>query len=97
MSDAEDTNDDIDISPLMEYLKTNQGHEVASRILTIFEDVKKATIENSTRHAKFEKWIQASIVLVVVLATSVLTYFQRFDASVGVLFGTLVGYLFGKR
>ena len=89
--------EEIDIGPFLYYLESEKGHELASRFLAIFEDIKKATIQTSTAHAKFEKWLQAGIILVVVGAASVLTYFGKFDSTLGVLFGTLVGYLFGKK
>ncbi len=87
----------VDFSPLFEYLKTEQGHQLASRIVGIVEDVKKATLEKSSTHAIFEKWVQAAVIVVVVVAASVLSYFGKFETSIGVLFGTLVGYIFGKR
>jgi hypothetical protein len=88
---------ELDLSPFFEYLKSEKGHEVTSRVLAIFEDLKKAALARSSEHAKFERTLQAGIVLVVVVAASLLTYFAKFDASLGVLFGTLVGYLFGRR
>ncbi|NKC11773.1 MAG: hypothetical protein GKR94_06075 [Gammaproteobacteria bacterium] len=87
----------IDIGQFLYYLESEKGHELASRVLAIIEDIKKATIQTSTSHAKFEKWLQAGIVLVVVVTASVLTYLSKFDSTLGVLFGTLVGYLFGKK
>ena len=87
----------IDASPFFEYLKTSQGHEVVTRILDTVDDVKKATISQTTTHVKIEKWVQLAIILAVVGATSILTAMDKFDPSVGVLFGTLVGYLFGRR
>lgn len=86
-----------DIQPFLNYLQSQQGHEIASRVLKIFEDVKKTTLEKTTSHAAFEKWLQALIVVVVVVAASVLSYLGKFDTSLGVLFGTLVGYIFGKK
>ncbi len=83
--------------PFFEYLKSDKGHEILSRTIKIFEDIKIATLEKSTSHAKFEKWIQGLIVIIVIVATSILTYLGKFDSSIGVLFGTLVGYLFGKK
>jgi hypothetical protein len=87
----------VDLSPLIEYLKTDKGHELASRIVGIIEDIKKATLEKSSAHAIFEKWVQAGVIVVVVVAASLLSYFGKFETSVGVLFGTLVGYIFGRR
>ena len=88
---------EVDVSPFFEYLKTEQGYKVVTRILDIVDDVKKATIMQTTAHVKIEKWVQLAIILAVVGATSVLTAMDKFDPSVGVLFGTLVGYLFGRR
>ncbi len=86
-----------ELQPFLNYLQSEQGHEIASRVLKIIEDVKKATLEKTTSHATFEKWLQAGIVVVVVGAASGLSYFGKFDTSLGVLFGTLVGYIFGKK
>lgn len=89
--------DEIDLSPVVEYLSTANGHEIASRILTIFEDVKKSTLERNASHAKFEKWLQVAIIVLVIGASTWLTVIDKFDSTIGVLFGTLVGYLFGKK
>ena len=95
--DLQQTDEAVSSEPFFEYLKSAQGHEIAQRIIAFFEDIKKATLERTTDHAKFEKLLQVSIIIVVVLATSILTGLGKFDSSVGVLFGTLVGYLFGKK
>ncbi|TCS33101.1 hypothetical protein EDC30_11842 [Paucimonas lemoignei] len=88
---------DNDLQPLLNYLQSQQGHDIASRILSIVEDVKKATLEKTTSHAAFEKWLQAGIIVIVVIASALLSYLGKFDTSLGVLFGTLVGYIFGKK
>lgn len=90
-------NEEASVEPFFEYLKSDKGHEIFKRVIAIIEDVKKATLDRTTDHAKFEKLLQVVIILVVVISTSLLTYFGKFDSSVGVLFGTLVGYLFGKK
>jgi hypothetical protein len=84
--------DEIDIGPFLAYLESERGHELASRTLRIFEDIK-----NSSSHAKFEKWLQVGIIFLVIVSSSALTYVGKFDSTIGVLFGTLVGYLFGKK
>jgi len=98
-SEVEDVicDDELDMGPFLTYLETDKGHELASRILKIFEDIKKSTLENTSNHAKFEKQLQVIIIVIVVLTSSVLTYHGKFDSTLGVLFGTLVGYLFGKK
>ena len=93
----DEAEEEFDIGPFLYYLESEKGHELASRILAIFEDIKKATLDNTSSHAKFEKWLQAVIIVVVVGDASTLTYFGKFDSTLGVLFGTLVGYLFGKK
>ena len=89
--------EDLDVGPFFSYLESEKGHEIASRTLKIIEDIKKATLENTYSHASFEKWLQVLIIAMVIAASSVLTYFGKFDSTIGVLFGTLVGYLFGKK
>jgi hypothetical protein len=88
---------ETDLKPLFVYLQSEQGHEIATRLLSVVEDVKKSTLEKTTSHAIFEKWLKAGIIFVVVVAASFLSYLGKFDTSLGVLFGTLVGYIFGKK
>lgn len=87
----------LDFNPFLDYIQTDKGHELASRTIGIIEDIKKATLENSSAHAIFEKWMQSGVIIVVIIAASLLSYFGKFETSIGVLFGTLVGYIFGKR
>lgn len=96
-NEREPEEEEIDLSPAFEYLKSDRGHELASRTLKIVEDLKKGALEKNASHAKFERALQVTVIAVVVGASTFLTYFGKFDASVGVLFGTMVGYLFGKR
>jgi hypothetical protein len=42
--EPEPVEEEWDVSPFFEYLKTPQGHEVATRVLKVIEDVKKATL-----------------------------------------------------
>jgi hypothetical protein len=86
-----------DWEPFFDYLKSANGHEVTTRILKIVEDIKKAALDKSASHAIFEKWLQAIIIVIVIVATSTLSYLGKFETSVGVLFGTLVGYIFGRK
>jgi hypothetical protein len=86
-----------ELDPLFGYLQTQQGHEIASRVLGMLESIKHSTLDKSTGNVRVEKYIQAMVILAVVIATSVLVAFGKFESSVGVLFGTLVGYVFGKK
>lgn len=97
-----------DWSPFIEYLKSPQGHELASRIVTIIEEVKKATLDRSAeqsklnvefthRHRRNLLILQSTVLGVAILAASLLTYYDKFDSTVAILFGTLVGYFFGRK
>jgi hypothetical protein len=86
-----------DFEPLLVYLNGERGHEIASRLLAVVESIKHSTLDKSAGNARVEKYIQAVVILAVIIATSVLVVMGKFEASVGVLFGTLVGYAFGKK
>lgn len=86
-----------DLRPVLDYLQSPQGHEIASRLIGVIEDIKKSTLEKTTSHAVFEKWLQSGVIVIVVGAASTLAYLGKFDTSLGVLFGTLVGFIFGKK
>jgi hypothetical protein len=85
------------IDPLFVYLSTKNGHEVATRVLDVVESIKKSTLDKSSKNVWVEKIIQLSSVMAVIVATTFLVYSGKFDASVGVLFGTVIGYAFGKK
>lgn len=86
-----------EIDPLIAYLNGERGHELASRLIAVIESIKHSTIDKSASHAMVEKYVQVIVILAVVICTSLLVYVGKFEASVGVLFGTLVGYVFGKK
>jgi len=41
--------EEIDAGPILAYLQSGNGHELASRTLKIIEDIKKATLEKTSR------------------------------------------------
>jgi hypothetical protein len=84
-------------SPLMQYLTSDKGYTLASRLLEIIEDVKKDYFERPRRIAILEKWQIAIIFGAVVFAVTLLTLFDKFSPAVGILFGVLVGYIIGKK
>ncbi|WP_374246338.1 hypothetical protein [Zoogloea sp.] len=88
---------ETDLRPIFSYLQSEQGHEILTRFMSIVEDIKKSTLDKTTSHAVFEKWLQAGIIFIVVISSSILSYLNSFDTSLGILFGTLVGYIFGKK
>lgn len=94
---AEAEREKSDFAPLLDYLRSPQGHEMASRVVGVIEDVKKATVDKSFSHAKFNRWIEAGVIAVVVLSVGGLSLFDKLNPTVGVLLGSVVGYFFGKN
>lgn len=89
----EEQDQDLDPSPFLEYLKSPQGHELAGRVVGI----KKAALSHSASEVKLDKMIQIAIVVSIVAAATTLAILDKFSAPVGILFGTLVAYVFGKK
>lgn len=88
---------EVDFSPFIDYLKSPQGHDIASRVVGIIEDVKKATIDKNYSHAMFNRWLEAAVIVVVVGAVVGLSVVDKLNPTVGVLLGSVVGYFFGKN
>lgn len=93
--------------PFLEYLQSEQGHQLASRLLALVEDIKKATIESVTErhkrdsefhHRIYKLWLclQAAVFSVTVVVAAVLAWHGKFDATVAALMGTLFGYFLGR-
>jgi len=89
--------DELDVGPFFKYLQSPQGHEVASRILTMFDELKKGTLSQAGGQVRLDKWLQITIVLTVIAASTILAVLEKFSPTIGVLFGTLLGYVFGRR
>ena len=101
--------DFVDEGPnFFEYLQSKEGHKLASRVVTLIEDIKKVTLDRNAElsklqmeatkdHRKNTMIFQGMIIIAVIGATVALVLSGKFDSTVGVLFGTLIGYIFGKR
>jgi hypothetical protein len=84
-------------SPFIEYLQSEKGHQMATRIIGMAEDFKKMLLYKSGSHSLVEKWQLAIVIFAIVGAVTLLTLFNKFDPAVGILFGVLVGYIIGKK
>ena len=85
---------------VFDYLKSNKGHELATKVLELVKEVKvgNAQMEYNTQRSYIKRWtlIQGLVFIFAISAVTFLTYEGKFNATVGVFFGTLVGYFFGK-
>src|SRR4051812_38621860 len=95
-------------SPLISYLQTPNGHELATKVVGLIENLQKATLdsaaEESRRQMEFQHcswrvgmWLQCGVFFVAIVTAGILAWNQRLDGAVGTLIGTLVGYVFGKN
>jgi hypothetical protein len=87
----------VNLSPLFVYLQSEQGHEMTSRVLQLIEGIKKTTLDKSLSQAKFNRWMEAGVILVVLVAVCALSYLDKLNPTVGVVLGSVVGYFFGKN
>jgi hypothetical protein len=55
------------------------------------------TPRDTAEAARFERRLTLGTIAMVIVASTVLAYYDKFGAGVGVLFGTLVGYVVGRR
>lgn len=65
--------------------------------MDIVQDVKKAALNHTSGQAKLEKLLQIGIVFTIIVAASTLAALDKLSTPVGILFGTLVGYVFGRK
>ena len=68
--DHEGQTEETPYPPLLEYLQSKEGHELASRVVAILEDVKKATIESATETHKRNAGISKTFGCAFSLASS---------------------------
>lgn len=73
----------------LKFMETEAGKQIANEVVKFLNSYQK-------KSAKLE-WAKILIIALIISATGLLTYFDKFDASLGVLLGTLAGYLFGKK
>jgi len=84
-------------SPILDFLATANGSQIATQMITAFQSLKQDGANAHIAISKFEKLITCTLVVVVIIAVTALTYADKFTPSIGVLFGSLVGYIYGKK
>ena len=89
--------EEIDVSPFMDYLRSPEGHEIASRLVGIIEEIKKVALDKNFAHAKFNRWMEAGVIVVVIGSVVFLSVMERLNPTVGMLLGSVVGYFFGRN
>jgi hypothetical protein len=97
----------VEYPPFLDYLSTKEGHELASRVVALFEGIQKATIEagadQKKREVEFQHnttrlWmkLQAGAITAIIVAAVMLAWHGKLDATVATLMATLFGYFLGR-
>jgi hypothetical protein len=93
--------------PLFEYLESEKGHGLVSRIVSLFEALQRATLESAAEQKKQEMtfhhktiriWmiLQSAVIAVIIVSAVALAWHGKLDATVAALMGTLFGYFLGR-
>jgi hypothetical protein len=106
-SETQGALEEVPYPPFLDFLQSKEGHELASRILSIIEDIKKATIETSAELHKRDSeyghriqrlWLclQSAVFGTTIVVAALLAWHGKLDATVAALMGTLFGYFLGR-
>lgn len=88
--------EEMEFTTFYDYLQSPEGHEIASRIVEIVEDAKKATLDKHYTHSKFNRWIDALFIIIVITAIITLSIMNKLNPTIAVFLGSVIGYFFGK-
>ena len=99
--------DEENYPPFLDYLQTKQGHELASRVVSLIEALQKATTEAGAEQKKREiefqhnttrLWmkLQAGAIVAIIISAVALAWHGKLDATVATLMATLFGYFLGR-
>ncbi len=111
MDDGERPDDDAEPGyplTIFDYLMSGEGKEIANRVVGVIESIQKATLEARADQARLnmkytfkDRWLgyllQGVLVTLALFAVVLLSYYDKLNATTGLLMGTLVGYAFGRR
>ncbi|CCN82022.1 hypothetical protein VIBNISFn27_600001 [Vibrio nigripulchritudo SFn27] len=84
-------------SPWLDFLASENGSKIANQTIEAFQGLQAEGSKAQLAISKFDKAVTCVLVVVVIIAVTGLTYFDKFTPSIGVLFGSLVGYIYGKK
>lgn len=85
-----------DWRPMLEYLNSERGHEVAKRVLGIVEGFQQGFAQRGTTAAKWDRWIQAGIIASVLILVATLAVLGKFTNEIGIVVVSLLGLTLKK-
>ncbi len=93
LAEAEEKKLDPTLEKLIDFLQTDKGEKVFAHVMS--------ALGRHTQRSAFisliESLVKYAIVGGVIYVVYLLSDSAKFDGAIGVLLGTLVGYLFGKQ
>lgn len=80
-------------APWLRFFQSEQGNRIADKGMALIESFTARNHKSDT----YELVAKLVAVIVIVLGIIILSHLDKFDPSIGVLFGTIIGYLFSKK
>ncbi len=84
---------DPNLAKFIDFLQTDRGEKMFERVVALFG----SHTHRSACFSLVESLLKYAVVGGVIFVVYLLSSAERFDGSIGVLLGTLVGYLFAKQ
>lgn len=81
----------------VDYLASENGNALANRVMGFIEDRFKTSIEKNTEFATTQHYLKIGLIAIAIIVGGLLAYFDKFNSEIGILMGTVVGLLFGKK
>jgi rubrerythrin len=79
-------------NPLLDLLKTPSGEKIVDTVANLLNSFSQ---KDRSKHT-METIVKLLCITAVIFATFFLSLYGKFEPSVGVLFGSVIGYLFGR-
>lgn len=94
---AQKENDEIDFSPLITYLTSKNGHEIATEIVKIIKTKVDYSVGITKMAQILDQVVKIVLVALVLGSATWLSIEDKFTPTISLLMGTVVGFVFGKK
>ncbi len=93
---------------VLEFIKSDQGNKILSRLFDMYEQIKQSFDKRTESIHKFNLEFgridrRNSFILIggilgsIIICSTVLSILEKFHTPIGILFGTLIGFLIGRE
>lgn len=89
------------VAPVIHFLRTPEGAKLANRIVEAYTEGRKIKTyaENQVFKMQF-RWysiVQTAVIVLAIGVATTLTIMGKFDTTISLFMGTVLGYIFGKK